>query len=182
MAIIIVLILVAAVGGFIYWRRRRGRKQKPVKIAEIPESKIEETRAVDLNPPIPSAVAGNKRRGTGHYPAMVICKVDGEDVVDFTTIPEPIGEIYQFDTSCPMHGGGFIVKEMADGELVDYDPRDISVSLEETPEYAWFATHWSDVKPFWNAPAQWWKSTANWYAAGLLVIVFISALVVLGGD
>ena len=175
MAIVIILVLIALVGGFVYWRIRRNKKHNP-------KQKAQAIDAVKLEPEIKPAELPTelvkKVRGTGNYKAMVICK----DIIDFTTIPEPIGEIYQFDPSCPMRGGGYIVKEQADGTLVDYDPRELSVIVEETPEYAWFATHWPVVKRVFNVPVQWWKSTAMWHAAGLMVIVFISALVVLGGD
>lgn len=114
--------------------------------------------------------------GTGSFNCMCF---KPNNVIDFSTIPEPLGEIYQFEPSCPISGAGYVVKQDADGKITDYDPREVEVHIEQTPEYAWFATHWDIVtRNFWTVPVQWWKSTATWFAVIMMIIVFICSLVV----
>lgn len=118
--------------------------------------------------------------GAGSIKCLCFRKIKGVNAADFTTIPKPIGELYQFDPSCPVSGSGSIVKENGEGKIVDYDPREIEYKLEESPEYAYFATTWDIVKSVFFIPLQWWKSTSVWFAAAMLVIVFITSLAVLG--
>lgn len=113
--------------------------------------------------------------GTGQFKAMVFRP---GNILDFTTIPEPIGEMYQFDPSCPVSGLGYIVKQVPNGEIVDYDPREVRVKIDESPEHAWFATHWDIVSVVFSVVTPWWRSRATWYALGMMLIVFITALVV----
>lgn len=117
--------------------------------------------------------------GRGGFKAMVYTK---EGNIDFTTIPEPVGNIYQFETSLPFSGGGYIVKEDINGDIVEYAPSAIEIVTKELPEWAWFAIHCKDiVKRFWQVPAPWWHSVSMWFAAGMMLIVFISFLAVFGG-
>lgn len=114
--------------------------------------------------------------GTGEYKCMCFCP---GNVLDFTTIPEPIGEVYQFDGSLPVSGSAYIVLQRENGEVVDYDPRDVEFVLKQSPEYLWLATHPQKItKQFWAAPIQWWRSTSTWFAAGMIAVTFICALVV----
>ena len=118
--------------------------------------------------------------GTGGIKCLCFHKIKGVNAADFTTIPNAIGELYQFDPSCPVSGSGYIVKENDNGAIVDYDPREIEYKLEESPEYAYFATNWEIVKSVFFVPIQWWKSTSVWFAGAMLVIIFITSLAVLG--
>lgn len=129
------------------------------------------TLAVDT-----SKLPAKTKVGTGNYKALVI-RPGG--IVDFNYIPEPIGEMYQADPSCPMHGGMFIVKELPNGEIIDYDPRKVKVDINKSPERAWFAINWDLVPKVYSVPAQWWQSTSTWWAIGLTVIMFIVVLVTL---
>lgn len=113
--------------------------------------------------------------GTGEHKCM--CYKKG-NIIDFTTIPEPLGEVYQFEPSCPISGAGYIVKENEDGKVVDYDPREVEVHIERSPEYAWFASHWDIVRVVFSVPVQWWKSASTYFAVGMLVVVFVCGLVV----
>lgn len=121
-----------------------------------------------------------KELGSGDIKCLCFRKIKGMHVADFTTIRKPIGELYQFDPSCPVSGAGYIVKENEKGEVVDYDPREIEFKLAESPEYAYFATNWDIVKQVFFVPVQWWKSTSVWFAAAMLVIIFVISLAVLG--
>lgn len=125
--------------------------------------------------------------GTGNFKCMAIrsAKVlglaPGTNVIDFTTMPEPIGEVHIADTSCPISGGIYTVREMDNGEVVDWDPRETPMNVEETPEYAWFATHWEVVAQVFSVPVRWWASTSIWFAVGCLAILFFVSLTALGG-
>lgn len=113
--------------------------------------------------------------GTGEYKCLCFRP---PNILDFTTIPEPIGELYQIETSCPLSGSGYIVQEK-DGKIVDYDPREVEVHIEQSPEYAWFATHWDILRTVFSVAVEWWKTPATWYAVGMMGIVFVFGLVVL---
>ena len=119
--------------------------------------------------------------GEGNVKCLCFRKIKGVQVADFTTIPEPIGELYQFDPSCPVSGPGYIVKEDEKGGIIDYDPREVKYLLEQSPEYAWLATNGDTViKNFWQVILPWWKSTSVWFAAAMMVIIFITSLAILG--
>ena len=76
---------------------------------------------------------------------------------------------------------GFIVKELSDGKVLDYDPREVAFDVKKSPEYAWHATHWQpETNDFWMAKVEWWKSRAVIFAGALLLVMFIIALAVLG--
>jgi len=117
--------------------------------------------------------------GKGSVKCICFRRIKGNNVVDFTTIEEAIGETYQVDPSCPVSGSSSIVKEDA-GKIVDYDPREVKFTVETSPERAWFAIHWDIVRAVFFVPVQFWKSVSVWFAAAMLVIVFVSALAVLG--
>lgn len=115
--------------------------------------------------------------GTGEFNCLCFRKIGGLLVADFTTIPEPIGEQYQFDPSCPFSGIGSIVMEKDGGEIVDYDPREVPYVTEESPEYAYLATHWKAVtNGFWKTPFKWWQNASTWLAGVMVVLVFFTTL------
>ena len=116
-------------------------------------------------------------------PFRCLCfrKIKGVAVADFTSMSEPVGELYQFDPSCPVSGSGYIVRQLDNGVVEDYDPREVKMLVDDTPDHAWHAINWKDdVNSFWTVPIQWWKNTANWYAAGVLCLALFTMLVVLG--
>lgn len=103
------------------------------------------------------------------------------NILDWTTIPFPIGEVYLADTSCPVSGNLCIVRELDNGEVVDYDPREVEVIDKQTPEWAWQSTHCKEmVRRFWCVQLSIWKSPAIWLAAGMIMVTFIFAMGVIG--
>ena len=162
---------------FVWWGFHLLRGQGKGKTADLPRDESYEGVSAEAKPGVP----GKKTiLGQGDIKCLCFHKIKGVNVADFTTIGEAIGELYQFDPSCPITGSGYIVKENADGEIVDYDPRELAFKIEESPERAWFAINWDIVKSVFFVPIQWWKSTSVWFAAGMMVIVFITSLAVLG--
>ena len=139
------------------------RKYEELKIERDKESGIERVKSI---------------LGTGSFNCM--CIKQGQ-ILDWTTIPAPMGELYQADTSCPVSGGIYIVKELADGTIVDYDPREVPVKLEESPEWAWYATHWDIVPRVFSVQMSLWKSPSTWFAGALIAVLFICFLSVVGG-
>lgn len=176
-AIIIIIVFVLILGFSIWWgisrRARQHGKGNTVNLSStVSADSQSKTNSGDEN--------GKTKVGTGHYKAMVYRK--NGITVDFTTIPEPAGSLYQFDTSCPINGGGFIAKETKDGDIIGYDPRDVVIETEELPDWAWFAINCKEVvQNFWRVPTAWWKSVGLWFAAGMMLIVFICFLAVFGG-
>jgi hypothetical protein len=118
--------------------------------------------------------------GKGNIKCLCFRWRKGVPSADFTVMENPIGEMYQQDPSCPIIGSGYIVKENEKKEIIDYDPREVKYKIEESPERAWFAINWDIVKQVFFVPVQWWKSTSVWFAAAMLVIVFVASLAVLG--
>lgn len=116
--------------------------------------------------------------GTGDFKCLAI---KPGNIIDWTTIPAPIGEMYQADTSCPVSGSIYIVRETEEGKVVDYDPREVPVIIQQTPEWAWYATHWDIVRKVFSIPLSWWKSTSLWFAAAMVVVMFIFGMASLGG-
>lgn len=118
--------------------------------------------------------------GSGEYKCLCFREINGLSVVDFTTIPQPIGEMYNIDPSCPLSGSGYIVK-VEDGKVVDYDPRKVEYKLEESPEYADLAINIGEIsKQFWAIKVPWWKSPSTIIAVVMIAVTFILGLVVLG--
>jgi len=177
-AAIIAIIVLLAVFGLAFWWGIRRRWKKPAS----------EAFAASRAPVISTAKSKSDKRqdstqkpliGTGAYKAVVFRK-DG--AIDFTTIPEPLGQVHQVDTSCPQPGSCYTVIEGAHGEIIDYDTREIPIITEELPEWAFFAINCREiVRRFWQVPLAWWRSTSIWFAAGMILVVFICFLAVFGG-
>lgn len=185
--------------GIMFWMASRRRKKPKVKEDKKAYAKAEEQRILaevkqrteilqtqgyqtqeEKLKIIQGLMAQEKQAfklGTGVIKTMVFCP---GNIVNWTTMPKPIGEMYQADTSCPLSGGIYMVKQLETGEIVDYDPREVAIVTEETPEYAWFATHWQVVRRVFALPLSWFRNPANWYAAAALAILFISIMVVVG--
>jgi len=177
--VIVVIVLVVGLIFFIKKGYARAEKQEALRILELThkyeQEKIETKKEskTDEGPKEPSSILGK-----GDIPCMAF-KLG--NIVDWTTIPAPIGEAYLADTSCPISGTVFIVKQLENGDIVDYDPREVPVVIKQTPEWAYSATHCKEiVKRFWYVPYSVWKSPSLWFAAGMLVIMFIFGMGVIG--
>jgi len=180
--VIALFVVLFAWGGY---RLFKG-KGKQVKSSDLPIAQSYESISTNIKEAILDGIirgTGESSKGIlgeGNIKCLCFRKIQGVSIADFTTIPEPIGELYQFDPSCPITGSGYIVRENEKGEIVDYDPREVKFKIEESPERAWFAIHWDIVKQVFFVPVQWWRSTSVWFAAAMLVIVFVTSLAVLG--
>lgn len=128
--------------------------------------------------------------GIGEIKAICFRRINGINVVDFTTIEKPIGELYQVDPSAPVPGAHFIVKEMQKddtklgfkaGDIVDYDPRKVPYDVENSPERAWLAINPKAItKAFWYVNSSWWKSPVAWMAIVSVIIAFFFGMAVIG--
>jgi len=176
--IIAYIVIGLAVLFFGWWvfRLIKGKKPKS-EISDLPPDTSYESISADIKG---GTSESGVKIGQGNIKCLCFRRIKGVNVADFTTITEPVGELYQFDPSCPVTGSGYIVKEDKNGVIVDYDPREIAFKVEESPERAWFAIHWDIVKAVFFVPIQWWKSTSVWFAAAMLVIVFVATLAVVG--
>lgn len=137
----------------------------------------------DVSPAAPEPVIV---LGTGEYKCIAIRspKLLGYDadvnIIDFTSMPEPMGELHFADTSCPISGGVYIVKESEDGTLKDYDPRQVVMDVKTTPERAYQATHWPELKIVWGTVGQVWKSVSFWFAIACLILTFFISAQAMG--
>ena len=177
--IVAYIVIGLAVLLFAWWGYRLirgGGKQK--QNADLPSDESYEGVSAGIKPP---ATTSKGILGKGNIKCLCFRKIKGVNVADFTTISEAIGELYQFDPSCPTPGSGYIVKENEKGEIVDYDPREVKCTWEESPDFAHLVMNGGQIiKNFWAVQVQWWKSTSVWFAAAMLVVVFITSLAVVG--
>jgi hypothetical protein len=102
------------------------------------------------------------------------------NILDFTTMPYPVGEAHYADTSCPFHGGFYTVQEGERGEIIDYDSRGEKIEKELTPDWAYDSTHPPDVAPIFNAQFKFWKQTSFWICIVCLIICFFIAAQAMG--
>ena len=173
--IITLSVLVAIIIAIIVFRIFH-KKQMMASLSQGKAEQPETTQAPsnDEQPAEPPTV----RLGEGDYKCMAFRK---NNVIDFTSITEPVGEIYLADASCPLKGGIYIVKELANGEIVDYDPRKVPILNKQTPDDAYSATHWPECKRYWTVPLSWLKSPSTWFAGATLIIFFIVSMIFFGG-
>lgn len=113
--------------------------------------------------------------------AKVLGLMPGMNVIDFTTMPEPIGEIHLADTSCPISGQIYTVKENDDGTISDYDPREVVIVVDQTPEYCYFATHWPIVREVFGIPVSPLSNPSFWLAVAALAGAIFMGLATVGG-
>lgn len=181
--VLVVIVLAAIIGVAFFIARSRMKREKATSAAKAKKVEAVQKAREKLSkePVITEAESGEiKLYGVGEINALVFTK-DGSHI-DFTTIPMPIGNINQFQPNLAFSGAGCIVKENENGEIVDWDTSNIEYKPEESPERAWFAIHPNpQTKRFWTVPIAWWKSVSMWFAAGMLLIVFIAFLAVFGG-
>jgi len=177
---VIIILSIAFVVGLIYFVKKgysKAKKQESLRIIEATQKYQTERKQV-LSTKSESQANSVSALGTGDIPCMAFRP---GNIIDWTTIPAPIGETYFADTSCPTSGSVCIVKELENGEVVDYDPREIPVEIKQTPEWAWSATHCKElVKRFWYVPFSIWKSPSLWLAFGMLLAMFIFGMGVIG--
>lgn len=176
---IVVYIVLALFVFLLAWGAYKFFKRKGNKTEEqLPNDSYEEISENIIE--VKSHGQGEVKIGSGKYQCICFRNIDGVNAIDFTKINKPIGELYQFDTSCPSSGNGYIVKQEGRGEIVDYDPRQEGYNIQNSPEYAWFAISWDICKRVFFIPVQWYKSSSVWFAAAMLVITFIVSLAIIG--
>jgi len=175
-AYIVIGLFVLLFGWWGYRLIKGERRQK--QNADLPSDESYESVSAEATPSTP----GKKViLGRDNIKCLCFRKIKGVNVADFTTISEAIGELYQFDPSCPTPGSGYIVKENDKGEIVDFDPREVKYTWEESPDFAYLVMNGGQIiKNFWAVQVQWWKSTSVWFAAAMIVVVFITSLAVVG--
>lgn len=171
---VIILLIVGIVAGLVYYNARR-KSNIPhniviptTDIPDIKEQKVEQSTVINKEP----------QYGVGHLRALV-CRNDG--TLDFTTIKQPMGDIYMADTTCPASGPTYLVKENTDGSIEAYDPRDVVILIDDSPERAFYATYWVIVKRVFSVMTPWYKNSSVWFAFAAIAAMFIIGLVVIGG-
>lgn len=172
-AVALLVILIIGVIALLLIRRKRGNKSLTLRPrpGKLPES-IENDRATILGQPGVNCIAIRN-------PAVLGYDVD-INIIDFTTMPNPLGEIHFADTSCPVSGAIYTVIEKEDGSLIDYDPRQVPLNVETTPERAYQATHWPELPSVWGTPQPFYKNSSFWFAIGCIVILFFISMVAMG--
>lgn len=124
--------------------------------------------------------------GTGKVPCAAIrnplvLELEADaNILDFTTMPAPIGELHFADTSCPINGGFYTVIENKDGTISDWNYKSKKIVAEETPEFAYDATHPPDMSPIFRAKYSFYKDSSFWFAIGACVMAFFFGLTAMG--
>jgi Ca2+/Na+ antiporter len=166
--IIGVVVAVLVIGMIILFITRRGKRQKEIKTGDNEKGTVKtesETPLIEI--------------GKGDYKAAVIRnplalgRPAKTNIIDFTRITEQVGENKLAEPSCVMAGDIFTVRELADGSIVDYeDAREIEIVTENTPEMAFWAIVWKEIKDAIGAPDLWYRNSNIWFVVGVLVILF----------
>lgn len=170
-AVLAIWVIIKLLG---YWANRQKKEKQPALIKqEIIQAKPAEIEKFNIKK--------ESILNTGDVKCICFRSIGDINIADFTTMPSPIGEVYQTDPSCPASGSHYIVKETPEGKIIDYDPREEEYKHDESPEYAFLAINPDAVtKAFWTVSVQWWKS-GNVFLAGIIVgVTFIIVLSVLG--
>lgn len=175
-AVLIAILVVFAL--FLFRKLRTGKKPNTTPLPST-ETKPDNYEALseEVSSTTKKTARNSNKLGHGDIKCMCFRKIKGIPVVDFTTMEKPIGEMYRFDPSCPIQGSGYIVKETARGEIEDYDPREVEYVVEESPEYAYFASDWPEVKLVFYVPVKWWKSASvlfAWAIIGVVLLVYLA--------
>jgi len=172
------MVIIALLGGITYSLVRRKPATKP-DIETI-------NQVAKINKAQDNQRLGKTILGTGTVRCIAIRNSallgydNGVNIIDFTTMPVPIGELHFADTSCPVSGGVYTVKENADGALEDYDPRQVPMDVKTTPERAYQATHWPELAGVWNTPLPFYKNERFWLAIAALIVMFFLAATAMG--
>lgn len=170
-SIIIILLIVSLVVKALGERIRL-----PGKGSKIKGDKIKSDEAITID-----GSTGKHIWGGGGYRALVLCL---DNIARFTTIPEPIGDLFTADPSCPVSGSTYLVQEIyKDDEykIVDFNPSDVPIRVNGTPSYAWIATHWEIVDAVYSVPMNFWEDHSFWFAVGISIGTFITLLGMFGG-
>jgi len=114
--------------------------------------------------------------GTG----SLLCYVLKNGALRQSTIPEPIGKLFMADPTMPKHGACYLIREDNNGKLTAYDPRTSEFDSKESPQWAYFATHWDSCRRVFTAPKAWWQSAPLWITVVVLVILAITILMAIG--
>jgi hypothetical protein len=190
--VIILLVIIAAVSFFSFRYKIFAPKEKNNNTARVNSPVVTKQAAQTAKIGSTLTVSGEKptnpaiKLGKGEYKCIAIRspKLLGYDsdinIVDFTTMPEQLGELHFADTSCPVSGGVYTVIEKPDGTLTDYDPRLVIMDVKTTPEMAYQATHWAELSAVWGTQVSILKNPSLWLAIGGLVIMFFIAAQAMG--
>ena len=119
--VVYVILAIICVTVICIWMYRLFRKRSKANIpGEIPTDD-EDTSFEEFSEDIEDKVHEGERThkkgeieiklGSGKYQCLCFRSIKGMLVADFTRINIPVGELYQFDTSCPVTGNGYIVKQ-----------------------------------------------------------------------
>ncbi len=187
-AIIWVVLSIAILGGIIYWQMHKAKLNKSVSITDDQIDDDSQPADTEQHLEGDKTVFVAKKKsilGTGRYKCLAV----RGNILEWTTIPKPIGKHTQSETSMPVSGGIYIVRELQQDEIIDdiqkvagdvvaYDPRHVKVEMLQTPEAAYFAINWPIVDQVYMVPKPWYTNIKVWFAAAMLIIVFLFGLMV----
>lgn len=149
MIIGICVALLAIIGFFVIQalkkRKLKGQDQdtfKPAKVS-IDPNKASSASGDDLNELNDLQLPAKKQSKVGKYAAQIFTINDG---IIYSTIDKPKGKPVYLDPSVPgHHGAHYLLKEIKEGEYVEYDPRAHNFDADETPSRCYKATHVYDL-------------------------------------
>lgn len=159
----------------LYWAKRP-KKSKPVDVSPpIDSVPAEYQKAADVKE---CDVIPNK---TGKYRAVVWRRSSelGDPVISFERIDKPAGPIFWAEPSLPESGMTYMLREKAEGGFEPYDPREVAIINEETPQMAYFATNWDIVSDVYLYVRSLWDQISPILVWVIVIIFFIIALVAL---
>ncbi len=182
--LVVIVILCAVIVFAVIRARKKGKTGPQGEVSLNPKITPGEFREVQDSENTPGT-DGKKRWviGTGLYRCVCYRRhpMYGPSV-DFTVMPEAVGEIDLAETMLPVSGALYVIRETSDGLLEAYnEPRQKQIVSDETPEHAWILVHWASARRFWTARTKWTQNIGNWFVIGLGAATFIIVLVTIGG-
>ncbi len=105
----------------------------------------------------------------------------GEPIIEFSRINKPLGNLFWAEPSLPESGQTYYVKENIDGTYEAYDPRHTPIIKQDTPQQAYFATHWDLAEGVWLLKTSMWEQISKLVVWAVLGAGIIYTLVQIGG-
>lgn len=180
--ILVILFCAIGVAGFLYYKKikrkiKKDNEVKPLVVMAKPLVKGQVEAGIEEITDHPGRTKPSIEVGIGRYRCFVISESRPDY---FTTIQEPVGNVFVAETSMPQSGQCYLVREWADGYVEDYDPRMVEYDDNETPQRAYRAMHWEIAHQVFHVESNFWGKINPWWAVGIIGVFIFIVMIVFG--
>lgn len=177
-------IVVALVAGVLFFvvrpmlKKRMNLKVRPEEQLSQPLERLPEEVEII---PVTKVKGDIKPNKTGSFRVVVLrtMGIFGNPSITFERLDKPAGNLMWAEPSLAESGMTYMIKEKADGTFEAYDPRLVALISEQTPQMAYFATHWEIVQDVFMYVRSLWDQISPWLVWVMVFVFFIIALVAL---